>query len=356
MYFRKALITAALLTSAATLSAADFVIPAVGTGQGAAGSRWRSEVTFHNAGTAPIVASLAYSSGTMTKHSTVTVQPQTTLSFADILSEKFDVIESFGALEIDVDNASLRKLAIASRAVNVSPNGEFGQDVPALMTDDLIVDGDTAVVAGPREAATSRFNFGLYTVTPTEVEWSLVRSNGSVAATKTSHYPAATHTQYNAGVQSFFGTTAENNDVVRAKVLSGSAYFYGSTINSQTGDPTFIHAIPTRQNLQPTVLGVDIDENGTVDVADANHDLRVDQQIEVFTVSFPNYFRLVVNDPEGETLTYQLLNFTNEAKIGSDGLIQWVPSGDLAGQVVELAVRVSDGTDSVDVIIPIVVR
>lgn len=349
----KHFLAAALLSTTAYASQPDFVVPAVASTEGAGGSRWTSELTLHNAGTTPLDVVLTYRTSSLMSEKSVTVGPRTTISYGDVVKENFGLGSTLGALEIDVVSGEVRKLAVSSRTVNTTAGGELGQDVPALRLSDAMSGGDTAVIAGPRRALGYRFNAGLYTVDALKVTWSLLRANGSVAAAKSETYAAGTHLQLNGIVQNFFGVTAEAADVVHAKLESGRAFFYGSIVAEATGDPTFVHAARTRENLLVTVNGIDLDENGTIDVADADGDYRIDQPITVITARFPNYFQLVATDPEGDALTYELVNAPSDVKLLDDGIIQWVAGSEMAGKTTTLTVRISDGTDSVDVIIPI---
>lgn len=357
--FQKTTIAAISLLAAGTLFAAqpDLVVPAVGSGPGAAGSQWKSELVFHNAGADVATATVTLHSATaVIGTASVSVGPRSTVSYADAVAELFGKSDTFGALAIDVATAAERKLAVSSRAVNLSSGGEYGQDVPALDRTAAMVIGDTAVITGPRRASLARFNAGVFASDASTVQWSLVRGDGSVAATKTISYLAGEQKQYNAVVDSLFGSTPADNDVVHAKVTSGSAYFYGSTVNNATGDPSFVHAVRTRENLQVIVNGIDLDENGSVDVRDANGDARIDQPIEVQTRAFPNFFRIIASDPEGAALTYQLIGASSDVRIFPDGTIQWAPGANLAGTSSTLTVRISDGIDSIDVVIPVIFR
>lgn len=352
--FLKSFIAAALISSAAFAAEPHFVIPAVASTEGAAGSRWSSELTLHNAGTTPLTVALEYHAGDgVTREQQVTIASRSTVSYRDVVLESFNAPSSVGALEIEVINGEPRKLAVTSRTVNTTAAGELGQDVPAFRFEEAMAAGDTAVITGPRVATGYRFNAGFYTVEPTTVAWSLLRKDGTTAATRSESYAAGRQVQYNAIVSSFFEVAPEAGDVVHAKLTSGRAFFYGSIVAEATGDPTFVHAGRTRENLIVTVAGIDLDENGTIDIRDANGDLRIDDAVEVITARFPNYFQIVATDPEGDPLTFELIGASSDVKLLENGIIQWVAGSEMAGKTTTLTVRVSDGTDSVDVIIPV---
>lgn len=355
----KTILTATAITlSALTLSAADtLVIPASGTGPGANGSRWQTEVTLHNGGTDTLNATLTYHDlhGAGASYSTA-IAPKSTISIDDIVANHFAQTQSTGAIVLSTDTVSQSKLTATSRTFNLSTAGEFGQDVPAIGLGDAFVNGDSVVINGPSHASTARFNFGLYAVDNTVVDWQLLRRDGTLAATVGQQsYAAGAQVQFSNGVTSLLAQSSQNNDVVVAKIRSGRAFFYGSIIDNQTGDPTYVPGARTRDNILPIVLGVDLNEDGQTDILDANHDNVLDRPVHVSTSSFPTFFRLLASDSEGQKLTYTFVNQSRDIRFVDDnGTIQWFPSSELKGTAGSLIVRVSDGTDSVDFTIPVV--
>ena len=365
--FKSALAAAVIAFSALTLSAADiFVIPASGTGPGANGSRWQTEVTLHNSGAEAINVALTYHDlhGTGSTF-TQAIAARSTISIDDIVANHFNQTQSTGAIVVSTDAVSQSKLAVTSRTFNLSPAGEFGQDVPALSPTAAFANGDTIVINGPSRVANTRFNFGLYAVDATVIDWQLVRKDGTVAATMAGQtYTAGTQVQYNSGITNFFShipgidlsmISPADNDVVVAKIRSGRAFLYGSIIDNRTGDPTYVPGGRTRDNVLPLVVGVDLNEDGQAELLDANQDNVLDRPIHVATSSFPTFFRIVASDAEGQPLTYTIVNQNRDIRLVDDnGTIQWFPSSDLKGTTGSLIIGVSDGTDTVNFTIPVV--
>lgn len=355
MKFRNLISTAALALLPIAASAATLVVPAAGTGPGASGSQWQSELTIHNA--APRAATLAieYHQGkTVTGPVNVTLEARETLSIADIVKTKFNVEAGTGALELAIDDRSARAIAITSRTFNTSATGEFGQDIPAIDVTDAARAGEIAALPAPSVAATNRFNFGVYAVDATDVTWEVVRADGTVAATKTANYAAGEHVQYGFGVTTFLGATPENNDTVVARVTNGKAIFYGSSVNA-TGDPTFVPGVRAREDVIINFLGIDLDENGTVDIADADHDGVLDAPINVITSMFPDYFRVVAEGEFDEALTYEIVKSpaTKSDLLDANGLVRLVASGDLKNSAGELQLKISTGASETIVTIPV---
>lgn len=360
MSFKRASLAIAALTFASFVSAAsaaepDFVLPVAGSLQGDFGSSWHTELTLHNAGAEPALVTLTFiaTDGTSTERA-LTVAPRSTVTHADVISGLIGKNGVLGALTIDVNDVALPKLVIAARIYNESSAGQFGQNVPALPWASAFVIGDVVVLPAPGNPAAQRFNFGLFTTTGATINWELHRKDGSVAARVTETYPAGTQRQYSQGILTLLGVQPADSDVVYAKVTAGRVYLYGSAIDVRTNDPSFVAPVRTRENLSVRLLGVDTDENGTIDIADANNDGVLDQPVGLFKSRFPNFFKVVVQDPEGARVVLSLPNGPSYARlVDDDGMIQAYPGGEISEPTGQILVRAFDGIDTVDFIIPV---
>jgi len=352
----KSIITAAslaLLPVAA--SAASFIIPAAGTGPGANGSQWQSEITLHNVSSVATTATLTYHDAAGSSDAVAIALPaHATTSIADVVKTKFGRQAGTGAIEVALPDADFARVAVTSRTFNSSPAGEFGQDIPAIKASDAAAAGDLAVLAAPSSVSTYRFNFGLYTVADANVTWELVRADGTVAAQKELSYTAGTQIQYASGVSSLFGSDAKNDDAIQATVTKGSAIFYGSAVNNASGDPSYVPSVKTRPEIRINFEGVDLDENGTVDIKDADRDGVLDQSIDLFTnQGFPNYFRIVAAGEHGEPATFELLDAVDAQLIDANGTVSMAPSAALHGQSGSLKVRITAGGTTAVVTLPL---
>ncbi len=329
----------ALLPLAA--SAATFIVPAAGTGPGANESHWQSELTLHNASASAVSIGLKFhDAGGAQQGDNVTLNPRSTMSMADIVRTRFGRESATGAIEITVPDAVANKVAITSRTFNASPNGEFGQDIPAVNVNDAASAGDVIVLQGPSSAAAYRFNFGLYAVTDATIRWDLVRADGTITTPLgEQNYAAGTQLQFNRGIETLLGLIEQDNDTIHAVVTKGKVIAYGSAVNNASGDPTFIPGIRARADIRVNFVGVDLDENGTIDVADADHDGVLDQPIDVFTSLYPNFFRVIVTGPNGEPATLELVDPPRDAALIDARTVEWAPGGDLKGKSGALKVR-----------------
>ncbi|PYQ27417.1 MAG: hypothetical protein DMF56_19885 [Acidobacteria bacterium] len=341
MKFRNFLSAAAIALLPVAAGAATLVVPAAGTGPGANLSQWQSELTLHSSAPRALSVSLAFHQGTTVLGPvSVALGAKETVSIADIAKSKFGLDAATGAIVLTVDDRDERYLAITSRTFNRAPDGsEFGQDVPAVKSADAVAAGQIATLNAPSSVGSTRFNFGLYAVTATTLKWELVRANGTVAGSANATYAAGQHVQYNLGVNTVFGVEPQNNDAVYARISSGSAIFYGSAINN-TGDPTFVPAIPTRDDIL-IQFGVDANEDGTIDLNDANHDGVLDGAVDIFTgTGFPIFFRVVAKGEFGETVNLELVSSPSDARfVDAIGTLQTGANEGLRGQTGEMIVK-----------------
>lgn len=354
MRFKHLLTAASIALLPVAASAAQIIIPAAGSGPGVGGSQWQSELTLHNTASRTVSASVTYHQGSDVSAAVVVdVAARSTTSIADIVKTRFGK-GGTGALVLDVADADAAKLAVTSRTFNVSAAGEFGQDIPAVRTTEAATTGDTVVLAAPSSATNSRFNFGLYTVDAATINWELIRATGTVAAVQEVSYTAGSHIQYNSGIKALFGVDAADNDTIHATLKSGRAILYGSAINNLTGDPSFVPSIRTREEIRINFSGIDLDENGTVDIFDADHDGVLDQTISMATSLFPNYFRVVAVGENGEKVVYEIVfSSADAALLDSEGTVQLAPGGNLKGTKGELRLRATAGGSSSILVIPI---
>jgi hypothetical protein len=353
----KSIAIAAALTLTAGLAAGqtiDRVVPAAGTGPGANGSQWMSELTLHNVSVKPITVELGFhTSEGLIETASVEVAPRSTVSIDDVVRTTFDVTEGTGAITIATDDALRGKLVVTSLTINRSSGGDFGQDIPALELDSALSEGDLGVIPGPSSALDARFNFGLFTTEETTIEWRLLRRDGTVDASVELTYDAGVQVQYNGGVSTLFDVEPEDNDVVHALVQSGSVWIYGSIVNQMTGDPSYVPGTRSRENFAPEVLGLDIDSDGTIDLFDADHDSVLDVTIDVAVANFPSYFRVVAADAEDDAITLEILTDVGASFVDDLGTVYFAPSGSLKGTEGALVIRASDGRDSSDFTIPV---
>ena len=354
MKFRNVIIAAAIAALPFAAQAATLVVPAAGTGPGANNSQWQSELTLHTAAPRAVTLTLSFHRGTdVLGPVEVTLQPRQTRSIADVVRTQFHVENGTGALVIEVADRDAKSVAVTSRTFNVSAAGEFGQDIPAIDVANATRAGDVAALAAPSNAAATRYNFGVYAIEQTNVEWRLLRADGTVAATKTLAYAAGSHVQYNGGVEQVFAASAQNSDMLHARVTAGKAIFYGSAINNATGDPTFVPGVRTREDIVITFDGIDLDEDGTADVVDADGDGVLDSPLVIAASLFPSYFNLLASGEFGEAVQFEVVSSPAEADLLDAKTLRVSAGGEVKGQTGEIRIKATTGTSSSIFTIPV---
>ena len=329
-------------------SAAEIIIPAAGTGAGANASYWQSDVLLHNVAPRAITFNVSLHVGTdVIGPKSITLEAKNTRQLADIVKTTFGVNSGTGALVFNVEDKNVKYLAITSRTYNTVGNVQFGQDVPAVRAEDAAVAGQIAVLTNPASDLNDRLNFGLYAVEATSVTWELVRADGTTANTIERTYAAGEHVQYNNGLFALLAAgEAKTGDSVYARVLSGKAIVYGSSINA-TGDPTFVGSSITRDDVLIS-FGVDLDENGTIDISDENGDGVLDAPVVIYTSLFPAFFRVAAESEFGDVVTLSVVRSEADAVFrDANGTMRVGAGGDLKNTSGSIVIKAtSNGTET----------
>ncbi|HEY6844387.1 MAG TPA: hypothetical protein VI391_09480 [Thermoanaerobaculia bacterium] len=350
MKFRNLMVAASIAVLPLAANAATLIVPAAGTGAGANDSRWQSELTLHNTSSNAVTIGLTFhDSDGAQQGDSVSLAPRATVALSDVVKTRFGRDAGTGAIELTIPDDAADHVAVTSRTFNASANGQFGQDIPAIDVNDAASAGDTVVIQAPSSASEQRFNFGLYAVTDAVVRWDLVRADGTLAASANVAYKAGRQYQYNQGIETLLNTTEQDNDALQAVVTGGKVIAYGSAIDNRSGDPTFVPGIRARADIRVNFVGVDVNEDGKVEVFDANHDGVLDQPIDIFTtMGYPNYFRVVV----GDGVTVEPLTVAGEAMIDSQ-TVQYSPSPALKGTTGALQFRITANGVSEIITVPV---
>jgi len=357
MFKRILAITAVALLPLAA-GATTLIIPAAGTGPGASGSQWETELYIHNATTRSLDFTLTFhdANGASPTYP-FTLGPRTSADTVDVVRNVFSRTSATGAIEVKFDDTFANRIAVTSRTINSGTgSGKFGQDVPAVNVDDALAAGDVAVIAAP-SSSDFRLNAGIYAVTDSVVNWELLRRDGTIAASKEVTYTAGQQIQYNGVVSTLLGSSSQDSDTIYANVNKGSAIAYGSAVDNGTGAPFYVPGVRTKPDTH-IVFGVDLNNDGKIDISDANGDGVLDTPVNLYTIGYPNYFRVIVLSDGGQNAKIELVD--NSVKdvgiIDQDGTIAWAAGGAATGTTISLKLKITVNGVTDIVTIPGVVK
>ncbi len=243
------------VTLGASLTEAYF-IPAAALAAGQAGSFFQTDVDINNDSASD--ASYAFlwlprntDNSTPTQSETLTIGAGESVRYANVLAEVFNAEPDVaGALAVLSNTANLN---IESRTYAVSaanPAGTFGQALPGVPADQLIMQGETKRITFMSENDDLRANLGCVNGVndSVRIKIDLFDDAGAMLESRNMDLAPWSNNQFN----QLFADYAPTNgyvDVSATKV--GAAYYcYGSVLDNGSNDPTSI--LPTEYGMGTT--------------------------------------------------------------------------------------------------------
>lgn len=223
------------------------IIPVVGSGPGAFGSLFKTEMQFFNPQTSGSMtcklvfhpAGTAGSSADTTR--LVLLDPGEVFSTADVVAAMGQT--GLGSLDISVP-AGQNLPVIRTRVYNdAGVEGTSGlTEDPVAVTDalevgtTLLARGVTGFLVAPRNPTTTRFNIGVRSLqSGATIVVTVKNADGDVVRTVTRTYTANYFAQTTA--ETFTGGPVGADDSIQISVSSGSAIVYGTSTDNVTNDP-----------------------------------------------------------------------------------------------------------------------
>ncbi len=259
-------LTLAIASPATAQLAPAWMVPAAANTAGAGGTYWHSDVSLHNPHVfdLPVVVQVLPSNTTnlFVDTVTVTLYPYESLNLWDALGPDLFEIDGTGALLVyaDLDPASCDPIEtcdflVTSRTYTVEPmggTGEYGQTIPGRDLSQGVDWWTLGYAAGVISDSWFRTNIGVASWTG---DWITVRADvqdeaGTIIGTQEFTIPPFGH------LQSRLAYTITGGSVV-FYIVSGPddalVFPYASVVNEDTGDPSFIPALPS-------VVGASVDK------------------------------------------------------------------------------------------------
>lgn len=238
-----------LLVSGASLSqplANRYVIPGVADITNSLAS-WRSDIRLFNASSTPQSTTLTFvptADGGTAQSKTVTINPGEVKSYDNILQSLFGVSNVGGALQ--VLTSAPTTMVVSGRTFNkTAEGGTYGQFIPAVTPAEAVGRTDRSLsVLQVEDSSRYRTNLGLAEVTgkAATVEVSVFLPESKV--TPKVQIPLAANEFKQVRILQSMGLENSYNARVAVRVIDGDGKItaYGSVIDMQTQDPTYVPA------------------------------------------------------------------------------------------------------------------
>ncbi|MGA7614602.1 MAG: hypothetical protein WBX15_05410 [Thermoanaerobaculia bacterium] len=209
-------------------------------------ANWQTDMRIFNGGASGVTADMTLypTGGGAPVSKEVILDAGKEKALNNVVQSLFESPGAGGAVQITTAEPS--SLVVTARTYNQTSNGTYGQFIPAVMPDDAIAAGDRPLqILQVEQSDRFRTNLGITEVTgnPVTVEISATVPGALTTAKMTVDLPANGFTQLGQVLKSMGMTTAYNARIsVRVVSGSGKITAYGSVIDMQTQDPTYVPA------------------------------------------------------------------------------------------------------------------
>lgn len=221
------------------------ILPVVGTTAGAGGSFFRTSVQLHNATASPMTGRVVFHpsglSGTDSDPAvSYSLAPGQTQSIADLLPAMGR--SGLGSADVEVTSGSVP--AMTARVFNdAGAAGTTGFTEDPMRAEEALSPAESGILILPADLTRFRFNLGVRTLEETTATLTVRDASGPIVMTVSRSLPATYHEQQSASA--FLGLdTLPAGGSIAISVTSGSAIFYGATVDNTTGDPSLQVARP----------------------------------------------------------------------------------------------------------------
>jgi len=227
------------------ISANKFVLPGVADFNNGSAS-WRTDLRVFNASNAAVTARIDFyeQDQSAPKVTTVQVAPGEVKSIDNILRSVFDKTNTGGAVHVTTPTAT--SLVVSGRTYDQRASGTYGQFIGAVTEADAVgVGGRALQIQQLEESDRFRTNLGIAEVSgkPVTVEITAIVPDSLVAPKRVVTLQANQFSQLTQVIRSM-NLTDVYNARITLRVISGEGKItaYGSVVDNQTQDPTFVPA------------------------------------------------------------------------------------------------------------------
>ncbi|HEX9982410.1 MAG TPA: hypothetical protein VGF69_04025 [Thermoanaerobaculia bacterium] len=206
---------------------------------------WRTDMRIFNSGLASQTATLTFfpQNGEAPRSTEVTLQPGEVRTLDNALESVFNLKETGGAVHVTTPENS--NLVVSGRTYNLTPNGTYGQFIPAVAAEDGVGDdGRILHILQVEDSSRYRTNLGITEVTgkPAVVEIRVILPDSRVSPSVRVPLAANEFRQFRALTEMGLSNVYNARISVRVVEGAGRVAAYGSVIDMQTQDPTYVPA------------------------------------------------------------------------------------------------------------------
>ncbi len=251
-----------VLLTATTPPTTPVLLPAVAHNPGELGTVWRSDAEVTNVDTVQHVWQLTLypSGGTTGASRTVTLGAGQTADLSDLIGWLYggEAPDISGLVRVEsVDGSGVMPI-VRARTYNLTPSGEFGQNIPALAQGGGASSSGTnrhLLLTGMSSEDVARTNLGFVNLGATTVNFAVTfyGRDGHVLNPDGRPYTVAVppngwaqqklETRFAGFFQSQLGANLEGISA-SIDVTTGTGFAYASVVDNVTGDPIFVPAQP----------------------------------------------------------------------------------------------------------------
>ncbi|HJQ35661.1 MAG TPA: hypothetical protein VKB93_00850, partial [Thermoanaerobaculia bacterium] len=314
------LVTPVTSSPSTTPTPDTMIIPAVANADGI-NSHFQSDVRVANTSAKLIKYQLTFipsgdAGSSAGRQTTFSIDPGQTVALDDVLKSWFGTGTSnaIGVLQIkplttttsNIVSGALSNLVsfASSRTFNVTPNGTFGQYIPAVPFANFADKSTVLSIQQIAQSIKARSNLGLVegSGNPADLLIRVFGGNGQQLTSFTQHLNAGQHTQLNSFLLER-GITLEDGRVeVQVTSSTGKVTAYASVLDNETSDAVLVTPVPlTAQGNTKWVLP------GVADIrsgfADWQSDVRIFNAGTTSTNVTASFYSQAGGDPKVQTIT-----------------------------------------------------
>jgi hypothetical protein len=262
------LVSPVIPTGKGSAAASALIIPAVASTPGVNNAFFQSDVRLSNVGSDPARYNLFFTASGLngsrsSQQTTVSVDAGQTIALDNILKNWYGATNTSGVLEIrQVESGATdafsgtRSTIASSRTYTNSPDGTYGQYIPAVPFSAFIGKGETLTLLHVAQSLQFRTNLGLVEAAgePATVHVTAYNSTGGAVASTDINLQPSEQRQFNAILTSLSAPSDNARIDLQVTSATGKIMGYASVIDNRTNDPMLVMPVQLSQLLDNEIV------------------------------------------------------------------------------------------------------